>query len=1569
MARYLITHCDKNFIYHAEKLFISLQKFSNLKILFYTIDFDYFNRFDNVKNIRYDVDKNINNLNDIKAYSVFLKPSLCKKTLSLDFIKNDDIFCYVDADCLAMPNCDDIFNYSDTIEDYPLLNEGCHDFMIFNGRGDPFINDSIDLNLTLEAPLLKILNLDINNRKKYLQTGVFLFNSKCKDFLSLWEAVCFDKKILNNWTYLTPFHEETVINCLLWQKNNLKTLNQVLVNIPYYNESDNDLIKVKNLLVHLKEKSLEDKFIYTFTKIPSTDKRKNLFFLHGKHSETVYNFIDYNMSDLYIKIHSPSLGDTIASTPTIRKLSKVYNKKINVITHVKEVFINNQYIDKIYNFEEFEKANLKINKNKLFETFLGCGVKNQYGVEKKHNTIDIRQFHALDLGFMLLDNEMFYDYQPFDYENIENLPSDYICLHVSETWESRTYKKENWQNLINTLNSHDIPVVLIGKNSFEEGFHTIKKNVFGLNLQKGLDLTNKLSLSQSWHIINKAKVFVTMDSGPMHLAGTTDTFIIQLGSSINNKLRAPYRNGSQEYKYKYISGPCDLFCASDMKYGIKEWGTIQGVPPLIKCLENKSSYECHPHPNIIIDYILNNFRFENKNKLKIGLIFTAYNCAEYIDLCLDSWIKLKEKHNIKIASNSGMFSDYKLLGFENRNTGTLNKLNRYNFDYFIKTDAENLLDEDSSRNKCLDYLINQQKCDLIWILDADEVYNQNQIENIIDYINKNDALYYNVNFKNYIFTKDYNVDYLPPRIFWTSKNSGIKKFHFDNHITYNNGTVSESFSCVEIPKHIACVDHYSWLAEDTRTKEKIIYQNKRFAGEENAKCSFEWDNDYNCLVFNENFYQKRNLQKPFVYEPPKYLFITGHLSTGGSPKYLEWLIKKIKKEKNARIKVIEWNLYSPQYNVQRNSIIKFVGEKNFISLGSYENDASFFLGKEKEVVALINEFKPDHIHLNEIAENFAIKGMSSEFLSFLYDKNRKYKIYETSHAKNTNFKNKLFTPDEFWPVSQYHYDIIKSFTDKVQLVEYEIQKNTRPDRNKTLMSLGLDPNYFHVLQVGLFNKNKNQKYTFDLAKNLIDKKVQFHFIGNLCYVDECNIDKQQINCKIWGERNDVDVFMSCMDLFIMPSFEELNPIALKEAVSWGMKCFINDWQSIKNNYLMDGSVEIISGDNVKNYIDSNAISLLNNFKFDSIENNNIICTFFPTPKIEILGNDNCSYNIKFLDKNTNITHYETNLNVNMWTNCSIEYYCNWKIIVKNLNTGVTSQFHHDLNGKTVKIINESASLGDSISWMAAVDEFQKKHNCKIHYYGPRKFLFESEYPNIKFYNYADGDDTNYYSQYKIGCFATDNKNLSKDDWRDLNLQEIAFDILGLHWKETKTKIKIPNKFKLNLEKYVCIAIQSTSQSRYWNNDNWKITVSYLKSLGYKVVCVDKNYSFGIEKYFNICPDNVDYFAGEHSFDEIIDIINNCEFFIGLSSGLSWISWALNKKIIKINNSVDPNFEFCTKYIVQNNSVCTNCFTNKKYTFNAKDWIWCPENKNFECSKSIPFEMMQKQINLLIDENK
>jgi ADP-heptose:LPS heptosyltransferase len=269
------------------------------------------------------------------------------------------------------------------------------------------------------------------------------------------------------------------------------------------------------------------------------------------------------MKDVFIKVNSKSLGDTLASTPSIRKVAKSYDCKINIITHVKELFENNSNVKNIYSFEEFNK--LKLNKNtEIFETFCGIGVKDKNGIEKKHAAIDIRRFHAMDLGFDLLDEEMHYDYTPKN-DRFININKKYICLHISKTWDSRTYSSESWQTIITSLEQLNYYVVLVGNNASEVGFFNINKTVHNLKLNNGLDLTNKLNLSQLWYLLNESLCVITMDSGILHFAGTTDTYIIQLGSSINNKLRAPYRNGSQDYKYKYISGPCGIFCASNMK--------------------------------------------------------------------------------------------------------------------------------------------------------------------------------------------------------------------------------------------------------------------------------------------------------------------------------------------------------------------------------------------------------------------------------------------------------------------------------------------------------------------------------------------------------------------------------------------------------------------------------------------------------------------------------------------------------------------------------------------------------------------------------------------------------------------------------------------------------------------------------------------------------------------------------------------------------------------------------------------------------------------------------------------
>lgn len=298
-----------------------------------------------------------------------------------------------------------------------------------------------------------------------------------------------------------------------------------------------------------------------------------------------------------------AIGDTLCSTPVLRKLYQSYNSKIIVVTKYPELFKHNPYVEKVY---ESNSINLDyINENFItHNSFYENGQKNNRGVEYKHNTIDIRQYHAIKLGFMLTKDEMELDYIPDEFEQIKNLPEKYILIHPVQNWPSRTWSASNWMELTKRLNDNNINVVSVGKDSSETGFFNVKKPIFNFKIDKGLNLMNKTSLSQSWHLIQKSSCFVTMDSGLLHLAGTTDANIIQLGSSINPEFRAPYRNGGQTYKYRYIGGTCPLMCASDMKYGVKEWGDIQGVPPLIGCLEGKKTFECHPSVDKVFEKII-----------------------------------------------------------------------------------------------------------------------------------------------------------------------------------------------------------------------------------------------------------------------------------------------------------------------------------------------------------------------------------------------------------------------------------------------------------------------------------------------------------------------------------------------------------------------------------------------------------------------------------------------------------------------------------------------------------------------------------------------------------------------------------------------------------------------------------------------------------------------------------------------------------------------------------------------------------------------------------------------------
>jgi len=287
------------------------------------------------------------------------------------------------------------------------------------------------------------------------------------------------------------------------------------------------------------------------------------------------------------------LGDTICATPIVRKLYNSYGGRISVLTVHPDIFKLNPYVKDLY-FTENSNLDVIHSNYEVLNSF-APNTNNPFGVSLRHNQFDIRQYHAATLGFQLMENEMEMEYYPDEFVEIENLPEKFVVIHPVQTWESRTWSKNNWILLTKMLNDSGVAVISVGKDSSEIGNSNVQKPVFDFDIKFGLNLLNKANISQTWWLMEKSSGVITMDSGMLHLAGTTNAHIFQLGSSVDYRLRAPFRKGSQDFKYDYISGECRIACASEMKYGVKYWQSIKGIPSLVGCLENYNSFLCHPN--------------------------------------------------------------------------------------------------------------------------------------------------------------------------------------------------------------------------------------------------------------------------------------------------------------------------------------------------------------------------------------------------------------------------------------------------------------------------------------------------------------------------------------------------------------------------------------------------------------------------------------------------------------------------------------------------------------------------------------------------------------------------------------------------------------------------------------------------------------------------------------------------------------------------------------------------------------------------------------------------------------
>jgi autotransporter strand-loop-strand O-heptosyltransferase len=368
---------------------------------------------------------------------------------------------------------------------------------------------------------------------------------------------------------------------------------------------------------------------------------------------------------------------------------------------------------------------------------------------------------------------------------------------------------------------------------------------------------------------------------------------------------------------------------------------------------------------------------------------------------------------------------------------------------------------------------------------------------------------------------------------------------------------------------------------------------------------------------------------------------------------------------------------------------------------------------------------------------------------------------------------------------------------------------------------------------------------------------------------------------------------------------------------------------------------------------------------DKPSNRKVNYNFVDGPFVEIVEDGDYLYSVEFINKKNNKVEYRLNLKSNHWARTSKKYYVDWLIKIKGVDNDFYQEYEFDPSNKRVMICFESKSLGDSLAWIPYVEKFRIDKNCEVICSSFNNDLFKEQYPNLTFVE-PGAVVNNVYALYRLGLFYDNKREIDYSrhltDPKKEPLMKVGSDILGLKYVELKPLLPKLGKKK---KKLVSIAIHSTSQCKYWNNPTgWQEVVDFLNDKGYEVRLLSREE----DGYMgNKHPKGITT-QPKGSLKDLIKVLQESEFFIGISSGLSWLSWASETPTVIISGFTDVDLEplnGVTRII--NKNVCNSCWSN--HEFDPGNWNWCPilerTDKQFECSKTITGDDVIKELNNLI----
>lgn len=178
-----------------------------------------------------------------------------------------------------------------------------------------------------------------------------------------------------------------------------------------------------------------------------------------------------------------------AVAPALKK--KHPKAKITFSTDCPEVLQNNPWIDKV----------VEVFSERYFDYYIDLDMAYEYRPDA--NILDC---YAEACGVSRKDCDLFLHTEPID------VPDQYVVIHAGKTlWAGRNWSTIKFDQISKKLKGEGLKVVCVGTGTDH------KTTVCDL------DLRDKTTVPQLAHVIMRAKMFVGIDSFPMHVAQVFET--------------------------------------------------------------------------------------------------------------------------------------------------------------------------------------------------------------------------------------------------------------------------------------------------------------------------------------------------------------------------------------------------------------------------------------------------------------------------------------------------------------------------------------------------------------------------------------------------------------------------------------------------------------------------------------------------------------------------------------------------------------------------------------------------------------------------------------------------------------------------------------------------------------------------------------------------------------------------------------------------------------------------------------------------------------------------------------